>query len=207
MTTSRVLRLVPAAVLVLGLAACTDDDPDAGGSTPSASATGSTGSTPDATSPAAETPSAPETPSVVAATGKEIGVAAVSIRVTDSPEWRVNETAVNVVALLPAAPAGILTVSLVDAPNLPGRDTDDKGDSFERTLSVEPTAPKRVANRVLDGVECFVLDGRTDELHHYVVGAVVGDRVFLLQFKVPAGLADGDQVVEQMLASIDVKDG
>jgi hypothetical protein len=201
-TISRVFRLVPAAVLVLGLTACADDDPDAGGSTPSASATGDAESTPDATSPDT---SASETPSVVPATGKEIGVATVSMRLTDSPDWRVTETAVNVVALLPAATAGILTVSLVDAPNLPGRDTDDKGDSFEQTLSTEPAAPKRVANRDLDGVECFVLDGHTDELHHYVVGAVVGDRVFLLQFKVPAGLADGDQAIEQMLATADIK--
>jgi hypothetical protein len=203
-TISRVLRLVPAAVLVLGLAACTDDDPDAGGSTPSASATGGAGSTPSATS--SDTSSASETPSVVPATGKEIGVATVSMRLTDSPDWRVTDTAVNVVALLPSDTGATLSVGLVDAPNLPGRDTDDKGDSFERTLSTEPAAPKRVANRVLDGVECFVLDGRTDDLHHYVVGAVVGDRVFLLQFKVPASLADGDQLIEQMLASIDVKE-
>ncbi|MBM7516174.1 hypothetical protein [Nocardioides nitrophenolicus] len=204
MTISRVLRLVPAAVLVLGLSACTDDDPDTG-DTPSASATGSTGSTPEATSPAPET-SAPETPSVVPATGKEIGVATVSMRLTDVPGWRLTKTDVIVVALLHPATGGTLKVIVQDSPNQPGRDTDDEAAGWERTLAVEPAAPTRVANRVLDQVECFVLDGRTDELRHYVVGGVVGDRHFLLQFQVPAEVADGDQLIEQMLASIDIKD-
>ena len=205
MTISRVLRLVPAAVLVLGLAACTDDDPDPGGNKPSASATGSAGSMPDATSPAPET-SASETPSVVPATGEEIGVATVGLRLTDVPGWSLTTTDVIVVALLHPATGGTLKVIVQDSPNQPGRDTDDEAAGWERSLAVEPAAPKRVANRVVDGVECFVLDGRTDELHHYVVGGVVGDRHFLLQFQVPAGVADGDQLIEQVLASVAIKD-
>jgi hypothetical protein len=54
-------------------------------------------------------------------------------------------------------------------------------------------------------VDCFVLEGRNDEKHYYVVGAVVNGRLFLLRFRVPAGLADGDQMIEQMLASVKIK--
>ena len=199
MTISRALRLMPAVVLVLGLTACTNDDPGSGKGTPSSSAAGTTGATSETTS------TAPETPSVEPATGKELSVATVSMRLTDSPGWSVTETAVIVVASLHPDTGGTLNVTVQDAPNLPGRDTDDKAESFERTLSTEPAAPKRVENRVVDGVDCFVLDGRNDDLHHYVVGAVVADRLFLLQFRVPAGLADGDQMIEQMLASVDIK--
>ena len=74
MTISRALRLMPAVVLVLGLTACTDDDPGSGKGTPASSAAGTTAGTSETTS------TAPETPSVEPATGKELSVATVSMR-------------------------------------------------------------------------------------------------------------------------------
>ena len=199
MTISRALRLVPAAVLVLGLAACTNDDAGAGEAEPSA---GTSGATTGATSEATTT--APEAPSVEPATGEELSVQTVSMRLTDSPEWGVTPTPLTVVGSL-VVDGGIVDVTVQDVPSAPGRTTEDKAVSYERTLSTDDPAPRRVANRVIDGVDCFVLDGRNDKKRNYVVGAVVKDRLFLLRFRVPAGLADGDQMIEQMLASVDIK--
>jgi hypothetical protein len=194
-TISRALRLVPAAVLVLGLAACTDDDPGAGKSGPPSSTVGVT----EATSTAAETPS------VVPATGKVLSVQSVSMRLTDSPDWDVTDTATTVLASLHAPAGGFFDVTVQDVTNLPGRDTEDMAVSYKDSLATEDPAPDRLANRTVDGEECFVLEGRDDKSHRYVVGAVVGERLFLLQFDVPNSVVDGDQMIEQMLASVDIK--
>ncbi|TNM37427.1 hypothetical protein FHP29_16485 [Nocardioides albidus] len=193
-----VTRLVAAAVLMLALAACADDDRRAGGSASTAGATRTT-----ETSEA--TPTAPETPSVVPATGEELSVESVSMRLTDSPKWGITATSLTVVAGL-SGPHGILDVVVQDVPAGLGRTTESKAVGWEEVSANQVPAPKRVANRTIDGVDCFVLDGRNDKLHRYVVGAVVNGRLFVLTFVVPTGIPDGDQLIEQMLASVDIKD-
>lgn len=199
MTISRVPRLVSAAVLVLGLTACADDGPDAGDDKPTVTATGTTAATSDAT------PTAPETATVAPATGKELSVQSVSMRLTDAPDWDVTDTTTTVLASLRAPAGGFFDVTVQDVTNLPGRTTEDMAVSYEATLATEEPAPARVANRTVDGVESFVLEGRDEKRRRYVIGAVVGDRLFLLQFDVPSSVVDGDQMIEQMLASVDVK--
>lgn len=197
-TISWALRMMPVAVLGLCLAACADDGDDAGVDTPTATATGASAAASDATS------TVPETPTVVPATGQKLSVEAVSMRLTDSPEWVIAPTPLTVVGSL-AVDGGILDVTVQDVPSAPGRTTEDKAVSYERTLATDDPPPKRVANRVVDGVDCFVLDGRNDKKRNYVVGAVVKDRLFLLRFRVPTALPGGDQMIEQMLASADIK--
>jgi hypothetical protein len=198
-TISRALRLVPVAVLVLGLAACADDGSEAGDGAPRATASNATGATTDAT------PTAPDTPAVVPANGKEVSVEAVSMRLTDAPKWNVSQFGTTFVAGLPLGTQGKVSVTVQDILASPSQTTEDKAVSFEEVLAKDDPAPKRVANRVVDGVDCFVLDGRNDKVHHYVVGGVVNSRFFLLQFRVPVVLPDGDQMIEQMLASVDIK--
>ena len=196
---SRLLHALPAVVLVLSLAACADDDPDAAGGTPTARATGTTEATSEATS------TAPETPTVVPANGRVVSVEAVSMRLTDAPKWNVSQFGTTFVAGLALGTDGKVSVTVQDILASPSQTTEDKAASFEEVLAKDDPAPKRVANRVVDGVDCFVLDGRNDKVHHYVVGGVVNGRLFLLQFRVPVGLPDGDQLIEQMLASVDIK--
>jgi hypothetical protein len=117
---SRVLRLTPAAALVLGLAACASDDPDGSGGTRERRAAAS---------------SAPETPSVVPTTGKEISVETVSMRLTNSPDWTMSQTTTTVVANLPLGTDGILGVTVQDVLTTSGDDTESMAVAYERTMA------------------------------------------------------------------------
>lgn len=198
-TNSRVLRVLPAALLALGLAACSTDEPAPGASTSTASASGAPGTPSDSPS------EAPATPSVVPATGQELSVEAVSMRLLDSPDWNVSQFGTTFVGSL-RSPSGGLAVTVQDIKAGPGRTTEDKAVSFEQVSANEDPAPKRVANRVVDGVDCFVLEGRNAETRVSMVGGVVNGRFFLLEFQMPVTMPDGDQLIEQMLASVDIKD-
>lgn len=50
-----------------------------------------------------------------------------------------------------------------------------------------------------------MLEHRDDERRRYVVGAVSQGRFFTVEFVVPVGASDGVEMIEQMLATVDVK--
>jgi hypothetical protein len=195
---SRVVGPAVAGLLLLTLSACSDDESRGPGADPATAATTAT----DAGSP---TPAAPSVaPSVAPATGTEIGVESVRMRLTASPDWKVNRFGTTVTGALLVDGAGILNATVTDIIAGPGLDTEDKAVSYERSLAGTPLAPTRVADRVVDGTTCFVLEARTDEGHRYVVGGVVDGRFFAVEFVVPPGVPDGDQLIEQMLATVEI---
>ncbi|MCR1782193.1 hypothetical protein KVF89_06585 [Nocardioides carbamazepini] len=193
------LRPMLAGLLVLALAGCSDDDRSGPGADPTtASTTGTTATTPtDTGSPA-------PTPSVAPATGTEISVESVSMRLTASPDWKVSRFGTTVTGGLYVEGAGIVNATVTDILAGPGLDTEDKAVSYERSLAGTPLPPTRVADRVVDGTTCFVLEARTGEGHRYIVGGVTGGRFFSVEFVVPATVPDGDQLIEQMLASVEI---
>lgn len=194
------LRPAVAGLLVLTLTACSDGDPDDLGDprAPDADAT--------ATSAATATPM-PAPPSVVPATGQEISVASVRMRLTASPEWKVSRFGTTVTGALYLDGAGIVNATVTDILAGPGLDTEDKAVSYERSLAGTPLAPSRVADRVVDGTTCFVLEARAAEGHRYVLGGVSDGRFFSVEFVVPAQVPDGDQLIEQMLATVEIAGG
>ncbi|MDQ6526634.1 hypothetical protein RB608_23640 [Nocardioides sp. LHD-245] len=191
----RALGPTAAGLLVLALAACSDDErpgPEAGSTATSTTSTAPTD------------PVTPVTPSVAPATGKEIGVESVRMRLTASPDWKVSRFGTTVAGGLYVEGAGIVNATVTDILAGPGLDTEDKAVSYERSLAGTPLPPSRVADRVVDGTTCFVLEARNDEGHRYIVGGVTGGRFFSVEFVVPAGVPDGDQLIEQMLATVEI---
>ncbi|MBM7516009.1 hypothetical protein [Nocardioides nitrophenolicus] len=200
---SRVLRPLPTAVLAaalaLTLAGCADDTPGEAGRRPSAGP-----STPGESSSAASETGSP-TPTVTPATGRKLSVEGVSLRLVDLPKWHVSKfgTSYNAGRRLPSG--GVISVLVGDILAGPGTDTEQKAVSYGELQADDPVPTHRVADRVVDGVNCFVLEGQTDEERRYVIGAVVDDRFFTVEFTLPVGDAEADAMVEQMFATIDVK--
>lgn len=197
---SRVVRLLPVAVLALALVGCSDDEPSAGPADPSSSAP----STSPSASPSASG-SGSGSPSVAPASGQEISNDTVSMRLTDDPDWQVAQFATTVTGGLLRVD-GSISASVSDIRSTGDDELDSLAAAAEKTWSQDDPAPRRVANRAVDGVECYVLEASNDETHRYVVGGDHDGFTFSIDFKVPVGWADGDQMIEQMLASVDIKD-
>lgn len=187
---SRMVRPAVAGLLMFSLTSCGDDSPDAEPS-------------PVATSADSGSPT-PTTPSVVPATGKQIGAESVRMRLTASPDWKISQFGTTVAAGLFVDGAGIVNAIVGDIIAGPGLDTEDKAVSYERSLAGTPLPPTRVADRTIDGTNCFVLEARTKEGHRYIVGGVTEGRFFNVEFVVPAQVPDGDQLIEQMLATVEI---
>lgn len=193
---SRVVRLLPVALLTLTLVGCADDEPSSGPGDAGASG-----------SPTSATPSgsAPATPSVTPANGEEIANDTVTMRLTDDPDWQTAQFGTTVTAGLLRAD-GSMSASVSDIGSTGTDELDDLASAAEKTWSNDDPAPRRVANRVVDGVECYVLEASNDEAHRYVVGGDHDGYTFSIDFTVPVAWTDGDDLIEQMLASVDIKD-
>lgn len=190
---SWVVRTAVAGFFVLALTSCSDDPPD-----PNAAPTAASATTTDSGSPT------PTTPSVAPATGQQISVESVRMRLTASPDWKVSQFGTTITGGLFVDGAGIVNATVTDILAGPGLDTEDKAVSYERSLAGTPLPPTRVADRVVDGTTCFVLEARTDEGHRYIVGGVTEGRFFSVEFLVPSQVPDGDQLIEQMLATVEI---
>jgi len=202
-------RLLAAGALGLALAAsgCTADE-DA----PSSSPSGTPSASADDTSapPASADPSASVTP----ASGPRLGVDTVRLRLFDDPGWSRTRVGTTVLAGV-RGEAGRLDVSVSDIGTING-DLDQNADATLQVASREDPPVARVADRVVDGVTCYVLEGRDDEVHRYLVGGVLPDAwrkggvvtnaAFQVAFTIPADWPGGDDLVEQMIASIRIGD-
>jgi len=195
---SRIARSVPVACLALALVACSDDEapePPRGSEAASSAGTSST----------AEPQAGGSTPAVTPAAGREIANDTVSMRLTDDPEWQIARFATTVTAGLLRAD-GSFSASVSDIRSTGGDDLDSLAAAAEQTWSNDDPAPRRTANRVVDGIECYVLEASNEERHRYVVGGEHDGFTFSIDFKVPRAWTDGEQIREQLLASVDVKD-
>lgn len=197
---SRVVRMLPVALLALTLAGCGDDEPSAGPGDAGAPASPTSATPSDS---ATATPSI--TPSITPTDGEEIANDTVSMRLPDEPDWQTAQFATTITAGV-LRPDGSMSVSISDIGSTGTDELDDLASAAENTWSDDDPAPRRVANRVVDGIECYVLEARNDENHRYVVGGDHDGYTFSIDFTVPVDWAEGDDLIEQMLASVDIKD-
>lgn len=94
----------------------------------------------------------------------------------------------------------------ITASDLATTDTDLEADAkvVVKLLARDKPRPRRVANRVIKGVECWVVVGRDAKSYSYRIGGLAG-RQFSLLFDVPATWAEADQRIEEVLGSIEWK--
>ncbi|GAA1502747.1 hypothetical protein GCM10009788_02480 [Nocardioides humi] len=190
---SRVVRSLPAAALALALAGCSDDEPSGGPGVATPPTTPST------------TSAAPATPSVTPASGQEISNDTVSMRLTDDPDWQVARFSTTVTGGL-LREDGSMSASVSDIRSTGDDELDSLAAAAEKTWSDDDPAPLRVANREIDGVDCYVLEASNDDRRRYIVGGDHDGFTFSIDFKVPVAWTDGDQLIEEMLASVDIRD-
>jgi len=207
---ARTRHALPATLLVVAgaLAGCTDDDPggrDGGsGGDPTTTATTATATTAtDAPTASPEATEATQTTEPTPAAGQLLELPTVGMRLVDVPGWDVRQVGTNMSATLDGD-QGFFDVALGNIQTVNPR-LDDQATIREELLSSTVPAPKRVANRTFDGVECYVLEGRGKGYLSYAVGGVHGGHFFSVEFRVPADWPDGRQWIEQMLASLDIR--
>jgi hypothetical protein len=189
-------------VLVLGLlAGCSSDPaPDEGGGSPGPSPTQTSS---DSTS-SAGTPSPEPTPSVEPATGKKLTIPGIegdvfTFRLPEG-DWLIGR----------AGRAGNLTTGLkywtIDGGATPAfgsttLDVGAQGAIENRSLG----GPKlsRSDNRVVDGVEGYVVEGKDRSGFTYIYGTVVGDSLAYVQFDFADDSPKAKSWVESVLASVE----
>lgn len=191
---TRVARVLVAALLALGLVACSDDPDEP-----------TTGATPDAStsSDPTGTPTSDAEPSVEPATGEVIELNALRIRLVERDDWIIQRVGTTVVAALDGDTGtfqlnggGIGTT---------GTDLDEAAEIAREVESAGRLPLERLPNRTIDGVECFVLEGSDDEDRRYLVGGIHNGFSFDLEFEVHLEWPEADAMVESMLASIEWK--
>lgn len=192
---SRVRRLLPVLVLALPLVGCSDDDP--GSQDPSPATSGSEG--PPTSS------AAPATPSVTPTTGRVISNDTVSMRLPDEPDWQTAQFATTITAGV-LRPEGSMSVSISDIGSTGTDELDDLANAAQKTWADDDPAPRQKAHRVVDGIECYVLEARNDKQHRYIVGGDHDGYTFSIDFTVDEPWPNGDELIEQMLASVEIKD-
>ncbi|WP_235535948.1 hypothetical protein [Nocardioides sp. Root190] len=194
---SRVPRLVLASVvsasLATSLVACGDDDPATGPSDPSSNASTETG----------EPSGDPGEPSAEPATGPELESNNLRMRLFASPDWNVRTLGTLMGAsldsddgLFEVRVSGIATTS---------EDLERDAEIAEENEAIERTSPQRVANRVIQGVELFVLEGEDDRYRSVVLGGFHNGYQVNIDIDFPADWPDADALIESMLASVEWK--
>jgi hypothetical protein len=187
---SRVTSLLLATVLTAGMAGCDGGDPEPG---PSPSAQ-------ESESSATASPSESSSPSVAPATGPLIEMKALDLRLYDGPEWDIQSYG-SVTGGGYRTDEGTVDVAVSD---LATTDTDLDADA-EVVLEIkadEDPAPRRLENRTVNGVECWVIAGKNDERRTYAIGGLHAGYQFSVEFEVPADWPEADQRIEEILASI-----
>lgn len=198
---SRVHRLVLSAALAtslaLGLAACGDDEPS--GDPPASTPTDSTSDS----SSGAGTDGPSEEPTAEAATGPQLESRALRMRVFAAPGWDVRTLGSLMGASLDTDD-GLFEVR-VSGLETTATDLEAAAERAEEDEFIDRTAPKRVENRVVDGVELFVLDGRAEGDRTVILGGYHGGFQVNIDLDFPDDWPDADALIESMLASVEWK--
>lgn len=192
-----VLSTASAAVLVAALAGCGDDDPKGDGPTPSGSSAPTSAGTTGATDATGGTPSA----TVAPATGPLLEIPALSLHLTEGPRWRTSSLGTQTVSGSYLTDEGYPV--MVTASDISTIQTDLEADAKAfLAASQNRPAPRRVANRVVDGVEAWAAEGSNADKRSYWVGGLHGGRQWSVQIETPIDLPGADELREQILASI-----
>lgn len=187
---SRVTSLLLATVLAAGLAGCDGGDP---APDPSPSAQESESS---ATASASESSS----PSVAPATGPLIEMKVLDLRLYDGPEWDIQNAGSAFIAGY-RADQGVIDVAASDLATT-STDLDEDAKVVLEIKADEDPAPRRLENRTVNGVECWVLAAENEERRTYAIGGIHAGYQFLVEFDLPADWPEADQRIEEILASI-----
>lgn len=195
---SRVTRTALGVLLVVVLGGCGDDEPTGADGTPQP-----TSSSSDAPSPAPSEAADDVEP----ATGQLIEINALTMRLFEADGWIVDKLGTSVVVALDGFDQGIPGAFSISGGGLASSGTDLE---INAEVAVEAAADdriksERVANRVINGVECYVLEGADDTRRIYIVGGNHGGYLFDLEFEVPVEWPGSDELIESMLASIEWK--
>jgi len=189
-------QLAVVGLLVAVLAACGDGDdpeadPTASPSTPSSQAT-ATESTPTESSTA---------PSVAPADGKPINLP--SVTGAFPAGWRIVDRTAgsNSAGDTDVMTGGFIFIS--DLKNLGSEDFDEKVAIVLRNYEQYKKKPVRGEDRVVDGVECWVLEGRSDaDQLVYEIGTFLHGQDIHFTFSFQYAPKDAMEIVESVLASV-----
>lgn len=192
----RLTAAVAATVALWSLSACDSGGGDAptGSMSDSAPASGATSS---------DSPSASPSWTVTPASGEAVENDTMSYRlptIESKTPWSTDSLGTTFTS------STLLDEGIVDitATDLSTSDTDlevDAGVVLKLLADYKPR-PRRVANRVINGVECWVMVGKDAKSYSYRIGGLHAGRQFSLLFDVPATWTEADQRIEEILASI-----
>lgn len=187
---TRVSSLLLATVVFASVAGCGDDGLE---DNPTTRSTGSVSPTESAS------------PVVEAATGPVVETDALRMHVFEHEDWSIRRVGTGFGASVSTLEGGLFEVH-GGGLGTSASDLDEGAEIAERLESIEDPAPTRVENRVINGVELYVLEGRSERMHNTIVGGYSGGYTVYLDFDVPLDWPDGEALVESMLASIEWKD-
>ncbi|KAA1424806.1 hypothetical protein FE697_002505 [Mumia zhuanghuii] len=177
------------ALTLLLLAGCGDDDADADAPTRKSSS-----------SPSTPTSQAPAQPTVTPAAGPVIGDDVLQLNLVEGIDWRL----VGADAATKRIDAGVVSVvigSLLDA-NVVDPDHNYYADGVEETYRTDGYRTQRLGNRDVAGVESWVVEARRGEERAYTVGGSRAGYAWDITFVVPVNLAEADDSIDSMLASV-----
>lgn len=197
---TRVAQVLVAALLTLGLAACGDDPDDEPTTDPTSDTSASSDPTDTATP---DTATSDSVPSVEPATGEVVELNALRIRLVERDDWIIQRVGTTVVALLDGD-----TGTFQFSGGGIGTTATDLDEGAEVALDVESAGDvplERLPNRTIGGVECYVLEGASDEDRRYLVGGFHEGFRFDLEFEEHLEWPDAEATIESMLASIEWK--
>lgn len=189
-----------AATLIIALTRCGDGDEPAAPEPPvsqSADADPSDEESADAEESAS--------PSVTPAAGPLVDNDAVSFHLFKHPDWIhvIDRSLVD--SWLLVLDEGNVQVSLTGSES-PPTDLDRDAELVQEDMAIEDPPSTRKANRVLNGVECWVFAGEEDLHVGYHIGGSDGGFQYELSFEFSSASdwPEGRQRLEEMLASVEL---
>lgn len=150
--------------------------------------------------PSTTEPTGAASPSITPASGQVVTTGPMTAHVFASPDWHIVTGGSTTTAGL-RVDAGSLTISFSTLKN-PYTDLDESARVAEENMAIQNPRPRRVANRMVDDAESWVLDGTGNGRRMYVVGGLRSGYQWSIEFKVPADWPEAGQRIEEVLASV-----
>ena len=188
---SRVLVVVLSLVLSIALVGCSSggEPSDEGGPT-----------TAPMTTAAAPTPT--PSPEVLAASGEKVTIVDLGTPLAEyrapTPRWEVTGTAASLFTL-----KGPWDVRVYYGKTYPEVSLDDTAAIALRSARRDFETVERIANRTVDGIEGYVLEGSEGKTMFYEFGVQHAGAFVALAFDLPVDSSSSRGIVESVLASVE----
>ncbi|MGH1563007.1 hypothetical protein [Mumia sp. DW29H23] len=127
-----------------------------------------------------------------------IGDDLLQINLMEGIDWRM----VDADAAVKRIDAGIVAVSVGSLLDANAVDLDPYAESWEETYRSDGHQTRRLENRDVAGVESWVIEARRGETRSYMVGGGRSGYAWDITFDVPVNLAEADDYIDSMLASV-----